>query len=137
LRWIQGEPRENREVRVEELDANAVEEWTDGSRMEGSRSDEGIYLGTMAIIADAGELEVSMAWEYCDTVALDSQGVIGTADTGPDVPTSPLVDRGETGNTDGGEAGKADVGAGTSRQGGQRRGGSDGETRGVDGRVDA
>jgi len=35
LRWMEGVPRERR-VRIEELDDGKVEEWTDGSRMEGS-----------------------------------------------------------------------------------------------------
>jgi len=30
----------------------------------------------MATVADAEELGVAMAWKRCDTVALDSQGVI-------------------------------------------------------------
>jgi len=34
------------------------------------------YLGTMATIADAEAMGVSLAWDTCDTVALDSQGVI-------------------------------------------------------------
>jgi len=34
------------------------------------------YLGTMATIADAEALGVSLAWDTCNTVALDSQGVI-------------------------------------------------------------
>jgi len=51
-----------------------VEEWTDGSRMEG-RSAE-YYPGTMATIADTEALGVSLAWERCGVVALDSKGVI-------------------------------------------------------------
>jgi len=33
-------------------------------------------LGTMATVADAEEMRVTMAWERCDVVALDSQGAI-------------------------------------------------------------
>jgi len=34
------------------------------------------YLGTMATIADAEALGVSLAWETCDVLALDSKEVI-------------------------------------------------------------
>jgi len=67
-------------VRVEELDIDKVEEWTDGSRMEGRAAaatrTRAEYLGMMATVADAEELGVSMAWEDHDVVALDSKGVI-------------------------------------------------------------
>jgi len=33
-----------------------------------------MYLGTMAVVADAEELGVMLAWEDADQVALDSQG---------------------------------------------------------------
>jgi len=51
------------EVRVEELDMKAVEEWIDGSRMgeraAGLTRKEGLYLGTMATVAGAEEAGVS------------------------------------------------------------------------------
>jgi len=37
---------------------------------------KGMYLGTVATVADAEELGISMAWEEHDVVALDSKGVI-------------------------------------------------------------
>jgi len=43
---------------------------------EGGGSTRAEYLGTMATIADAEELGVSIAWEEHDIVALDSKGVI-------------------------------------------------------------
>lgn len=47
LTWRSGDDYGNRDVRVEELDADQVEEWTDGSRIEGraagATSEEGIY----------------------------------------------------------------------------------------------
>lgn len=67
---------------VEELDAEAVEEWTDGSKMEGRAAGAarkaGIYRGTMASVADAEEAGsiLALAWEEWGTVALDTQGVI-------------------------------------------------------------
>jgi len=54
-------------VRVEELDVSRVQEWTDGSRIEGRAAaatrTKGEYMGTMATVADAEELGVSLAWE--------------------------------------------------------------------------
>jgi len=56
LRWMEGSLGA-RMVRVEELDKDRVEEWTDGSRIEGRSAaatrTEAQYLGTMATIADA------------------------------------------------------------------------------------
>jgi len=67
-------------VRIEELDEPRVDEWSDGSRMEGGAAaatkTEAQYLGTMATVADAKALGISLAWESGDVVALDSQGVI-------------------------------------------------------------
>jgi len=81
LRWMEGVGRRGaREVRVMELEEERVEEWTDGSRMDGRTAaatrTKAAYLGTMATVADAEELGVSLAWEECDVVALDSWGVI-------------------------------------------------------------
>lgn len=57
-----------------------VEEWTDGSKMEGRAAgaprERGYYLGEWATVADAEEIGVLMTWENSDMVALDSQGVI-------------------------------------------------------------
>jgi len=79
LRWMEGCPK-NRSVRVEDLEVDRVEEWSDGSRMEGrvagATRTEAMYLGAMATTADAEALGVSLAWQTCDKVALDSQGVI-------------------------------------------------------------
>ena len=67
-------------MRVVELGEDKVEEWADGSRMEGRAAaatrTSAQYLGTMATIADVEALGVSLAWEQCDVVALDSKGVI-------------------------------------------------------------
>jgi len=69
-----------RKVTVEELDPGRVEEWSDGSRMDGRAAaatrTRAKYLGTMATVADAEELGVSLAWEENDVVVLDSKGVI-------------------------------------------------------------
>ena len=79
LRWMEG-TRGTRKVQVRALDIERVEEWTDGSRMEGRAAaatrSTAKYLGTMSTIAGAEELGVSIAWETCDVVALDSKGVI-------------------------------------------------------------
>ena len=57
-----------------------MEEWPDGSsadgRVAGAARTRGLYLGEWATVADAEEAEVLLAWEDCDKVALDSQGVI-------------------------------------------------------------
>jgi len=70
-------PRE-RAVRIEELAEDRVEEWTDGSRVDGRATGaartEAQYLGSMATVGDAEVLGVGMAWETSDTVALDSLG---------------------------------------------------------------
>jgi len=67
-------------VKIEELDEDRVGEWTDGSKMNerapGATRTMAQYLGTMATIADAEAMGVLLAWETCDAVALDSQGVI-------------------------------------------------------------
>lgn len=79
LRWMEGCPRE-RMVRIEELDEDRIEEWTDRSRIDGRAAGAARtvaqYLGEMAMILDAEELGVSLACDTCDRVALDSQGVI-------------------------------------------------------------
>jgi len=79
LRWMgeEGAGERKGKVKEEKLDEDRVEEWTDGSRMEGgTATTEARYLGTMATVADAEELGVSMGWEKHDVVALDSKGVI-------------------------------------------------------------
>jgi len=80
LKWMRGVSTAERTVVVSELVEDRVEEWSDGSRMEGraagaTRSKE-IYLGEWATVADAEEAGVMLAWEEHNTVALDSQGVI-------------------------------------------------------------
>jgi len=80
LRWIGGDILAGRKVTIEELDEDVVEEWSDGSRIHGRVAaavrETGEYLGTMATVAEAEELGVSIAWERCDVVGLDSQGVV-------------------------------------------------------------
>lgn len=79
LRWMEGCPA-SREVQVEDLAIGRVEGWSDGSRMKrraaGVMRAEAMYLGTMATIAGVEALGVPLAWQTCDVVALDSQGVI-------------------------------------------------------------
>jgi len=57
-----------------------VEEWTDGSRIDGRAAaatrTKAEYLGTMATVVNAEALGVSLGWEQHDIVALDSKGVI-------------------------------------------------------------
>jgi len=57
-----------------------AEEWTEGSRSEeraaGATRWTGMYLGTMATVADAEELGVMLASEGADRVALDSQEAV-------------------------------------------------------------
>jgi len=80
LRWRSRRDYGRREVQIEELDVDLVEEWTDGSRIggraAGATREEGMYLGALATIADAETAGVALAWERCDMVALDSQGVM-------------------------------------------------------------
>lgn len=68
------------EGKVVELAEEEVEEWTDGSRIRGRAAaatrTSAKYLGRMTTIADAEAVGVSLAWETCDVVALDSKGVI-------------------------------------------------------------
>jgi len=81
VRWMQG-TESVRDIRVEarELAEHEVEEWTDGSRIDGRAAgatrEKGWYLGEWATVADAEEIGVLLAWEDKDVVALDSQGVI-------------------------------------------------------------
>jgi len=80
LRWMEDGGRRERKVQVEELDEKRVQEWTDGSRIDGRAAaatrKRAEYLGNLATVADAEELGVSLAWEEHDIVALDSMGVI-------------------------------------------------------------
>lgn len=77
---MDGGSTEGRRVRIEELDEGRVEEWTDRGRMEGrvaaATRSAALYLGTMARVADAETLGMSMAWGSCNIVALGSLGVI-------------------------------------------------------------
>jgi len=77
---MEGVGGERRQIQIEELVEERVEEWSDGSRMEGRAAgatrQEGLYLGEWATVADAEEVGVMLSWENSNTVALDSQGVI-------------------------------------------------------------
>jgi len=80
LQWMRETKTASTGVEIRELVEHEVEEWTDGSRVDGiaagaTRTD-GVYLGEWATVADAEEVGVLRAWEYTDVVALDSQGVI-------------------------------------------------------------
>jgi len=65
---------------IKELNEEDVEEWMDGSRADGRAAGamrtRGLYLGEWATVTDAEETGLLLAWENCDRVALDSQGVI-------------------------------------------------------------
>jgi len=80
LRWMGKVGSEERRIEVEELAEERVEEWSDGSRIEGRAAGanrrEGLYLGEWATVADAEEVGVMLSWEHSNIVALDSQGVI-------------------------------------------------------------
>jgi len=82
MRWMGGRnPEGKARVEVRELVVEEVDEWTDGSRMEGRAAgatrDKGLYLGEWATVADAEEVGVMLAWEEGkEVVALDSRGVI-------------------------------------------------------------
>ena len=77
LVWINGGRQEGVEVRVEELEGQhrRIDSRVDGGAAGATRR-SGLYLGTMAKVADAEEAGVTLASGYCDTVALGSQGVI-------------------------------------------------------------
>jgi len=72
--------RGKREAQVRDLEIDKVEEWSDGSRVEGKAAaatrTTAKYLGTMSTIADAEAMGVPLTWETCDVVALDSRGVV-------------------------------------------------------------
>jgi len=80
LRWRSRGDYGRREVQVEELDVDLVEEWMGGSRIggraAGAMREKGIYLGMLATRADAEAAGVALALGRCDMVALDSQGVM-------------------------------------------------------------
>ena len=80
LRWMQGILQAEVNMEVRELAEQEVEEWSDGSRVEGKAAGAtrggGWYLGEWATVADAEEIGVLLAWENSDVVALDSQSVI-------------------------------------------------------------
>ena len=82
IRWMEGvKSRGEIKIGIKELSGEEVEEWTDGSMMEGRAAgatrEKGFYLGEWATVADAEEMGVLLAWENKkDVVALDSQGVI-------------------------------------------------------------
>jgi len=81
LRWMKGVKSRGGEIRVVELDIIRVEEWTDGSRMEGraaaaTRTKGETWERWQSTVADAEELGVTLAWEKNEVVALDSKGVI-------------------------------------------------------------
>ena len=80
LKWIGDAKPAGIGIDVRELAKQEVEEWTDGSRIDGiaagATRTKGVYLGEWATVADAEEARVMKAWERCGVVALDSQGVI-------------------------------------------------------------
>jgi len=67
-------------VEIAQLDRERVEEWSDGSRADGRAAGatrmRGLYLGERATVADVEEVGELLAWDDCDQVALDSEGVI-------------------------------------------------------------
>jgi len=115
---MSGKGREGMEVKIEELGAGMVEEWTDGSRMEGRAAGatrmEGLYLGTVATVADAEEVGVSIAWERALRHGDAGQLRGNMADIWANVPPPSIVDRRETGGADGRETETVGVGTRTS-----------------------
>jgi len=119
-----------------ELVAEDVEEWTDGSWLEeraaGATRSAGTYLGMMATVVDAEEMGVAMAWEYCDTVALDSQGVITRIQDLAHLPPRSWIEERLVS-----QMAERPRRLGTPRRVRQRGGRSDGEKESVDGSADA
>lgn len=78
--WMRGTPEGEGNVAVKALDPAAVEEWSDGSRIDeraaGATRVKSLYLGSFPTVADAEEVGVMLAWEKCDVVAPDSKGAI-------------------------------------------------------------
>jgi len=80
LRWMEGVKSEDCQIQIEEPVEEEVEEWFDGSMIEGKAAGatrrKGLYLGEWATVADAEKAGVMLAWKENSVVALDSQGVI-------------------------------------------------------------
>jgi len=81
LRWMEKAKSGCHRVQIEELAVERVEEWSDGSRIDGRAAGatrgEGLYLGEWATVTDAEEAGVMLAWEAGKSVvALDSQGAL-------------------------------------------------------------
>ena len=76
FRWVEG-VRAKRRVQVQDLEADRVEEWADGSRIESraaaATTTSAKYLGAMATVADAEAMGIAMAWEEKDVVGAGSR----------------------------------------------------------------
>ncbi|KAF8427074.1 hypothetical protein EV426DRAFT_686742 [Tirmania nivea] len=91
LHWMSGSGESmGREGCIAELNTEEVAAWSDGSRQEGVTAaaaveggaggswEDGVYLGSLAMVMDAEMLGVIRAWQAGrSVVALDSQGAIG------------------------------------------------------------
>jgi len=79
-RWMRRGMAGQAKVEMKELHPEDVEEWTDGSRIEeravGSTRTSGLYLGSLATVADTEAVGVMLAWGDWDEVVLDGQEVI-------------------------------------------------------------
>jgi len=126
LRWMDG-CLENRAVRVEDLEMDRVEEWSDGSRMEGRAAGATrtavMYLGTMTTIADAEAWGYPWRGRYVTRLGGDRQPRSNTAHIWIDNTGTAVMGRRATGTTDGGRTGSPDVGERTQWGSGERRSG--------------
>jgi len=65
LMWRSRRDYSRRAVQIEELDIDSVEEWTDGSKIGGRAAkamrEKGMYLGTLATIAEVEAAGVALA----------------------------------------------------------------------------
>jgi len=118
MRWMKGGRQGKVEIQIEELEADRVEKWTAGSRMEGRAAGVtrkgGLYLGSLATLADAEVTGVGVL-RYSGVRQPGSDMM----DTGAETLEAPVMGRRNTGGADGREAEAADVG--TRASGGRRK----------------
>jgi len=119
MRWLQGKNQGGKaKVQVKELVEGEVEEWTDGSMMEGRAAgatrEKSLYLGEWATVADAEEVGVMLysmgRGEGCGSAR---QPGGHTANPAPAVRETTIIDRRETGSKDARETTHVNVGQGT------------------------
>ena len=81
LRWMTKSHKRERGVKASEFDEGRVEEYSDGSKLEGVAASvtrtHGVCLGELGTVMDAEMLGIALAWENGKrVVVLDSQGAI-------------------------------------------------------------